>query len=50
LEQVRELKHKSDGTQPIVLGHDQVRPVDLDAVYFLAVCESKANGLRHCPP
>jgi len=34
----------------IVLDLEQVRLVDLDAVHFLAVCETKGIELRHCPP
>jgi len=29
---------------------EQVRLVDLDAVHFLAVCETKGLELRSCPP
>jgi hypothetical protein len=50
-EQVQELKAQIAGSQHgIVLDLEQVRLVDLDAVYFLAVCESKGIELRHCPP
>lgn len=34
----------------IVFDLDEVRVVDLDAVYFLAVCEGKGIELRNCPP
>jgi hypothetical protein len=45
------LKAQMDGrTQQIVLDLEQVRLVDLDAVHFLAVCETKGIELRHCPP
>ena len=33
----------------IVFDLDEVRVVDLDAVYFLAVCEGKGIELRNCP-
>jgi hypothetical protein len=40
-----------DGRQHrIALDLEQVRLVDLDAVHFLAVCETKGIELRHCPP
>jgi hypothetical protein len=48
---VQELKAQIDGsTHRIVLDLEQVRLVDLDAVHFLAVCETKGIDLRHCPP
>jgi anti-anti-sigma regulatory factor len=50
-EHVQELKAQMDGrTQQIVLDLEQVRLVDLDAVHFLAVCETKGIELRLCPP
>ena len=50
-EHVQELKAQIDGkTQRIVLDLEQVRLVDLDAVHFLAVCETKGIQLRSCPP
>jgi anti-anti-sigma regulatory factor len=50
-EQVQELKAQMDGRQHrIALDLEQVRLVDLDAVHFLAVCETKGIELRHCPP
>ena len=50
-EQVQELKAQIDGnTHRIVLDLEQVRLVDLDAVHFLAVCETKGIELRRCPP
>jgi anti-anti-sigma regulatory factor len=49
--QVQELKAQIDGGRHgIVLDLEQVRLVDLDAVHFLAVCESQGIELRHCPP
>ncbi len=50
-EQVQELKTQiSRIAQRIVLDLEQVRLVDLDAVHFLAVCETKGIELRRCPP
>ena len=50
-EHVQELKAQIGGsTQRIVLDLEQVRLVDLDAVHYLAVCETKGIELRHCPP
>jgi len=50
-EHVQELKTQIDGDpHRIVLDLEQVRLVDLDAVRFLAVCETKGIGLRCCPP
>jgi anti-anti-sigma regulatory factor len=50
-EQVQELKAQIDGSRNgIVLDLEQVRLVDLDAVHFLAVCETKGIELRHCLP
>ena len=49
-EDVQQLKVQMDGRdQRIVLDLEEVRQVDLDAVYFLAVCEAKGIELRHCP-
>jgi hypothetical protein len=50
-QQVQELKVQIDGSEKkFVLDLEQVRLVDLDAVHFLAVCETKGIELRHCPP
>ena len=50
-EHVQELKEEMDGrTRGIVLDLEQVRLVDLDAVHFLAVCETKGIELRRCSP
>jgi anti-anti-sigma regulatory factor len=50
-EQVQELNAQIDGcTRRIVLDLEEVRLVDLDAVHFLTVCETKGIELRHCPP
>jgi anti-anti-sigma regulatory factor len=50
-QQVQELKAQLDGSRhSIALDLEQVRLVDLDAVHFLAVCETKGIELRHCPP
>jgi len=49
-EDVQDLKTQIDGkTRGLVLDLEQVRLVDLDAVHFLAVCETKGIKLRHCP-
>jgi hypothetical protein len=48
---VQDLKARIEpGTQGIVLDLGEVRVVNLDAVYFLAVCEAKGMTLQHCPP
>ncbi len=50
-EHVQELKAQIDGNaHRIVLDLEQVRLVDLDAVHFLAICETKGIELRNCPP
>ena len=50
-EDVQDLKTQIDGrTRGLVLDLEQVRLVDLDAVHFLAVCETKGIKLRQCPP
>jgi anti-anti-sigma regulatory factor len=50
-EQVQELKAQIDGsTGRIVLDLEQVRLINLDAVHFLMVCETKGIELRCCPP
>jgi len=36
-------------TRRVALDLEEVRVVDLDAVHFLAVCETKGIELRHCP-
>lgn len=47
---VQDLKTQIGGrTLGIVLDLEHVRLVDLDAVHFLAVCESKGIKLQHCP-
>jgi anti-anti-sigma regulatory factor len=49
-ENVQDLKAQIDGsTHSIELDLEQVRIVDLDAVHFLAVCETKGIKLRRCP-
>lgn len=48
-EHVQELKVQIHGCDKIILDLEQVRLVDLDAVHFLAVCETKGIKLRHCP-
>jgi len=49
-EDVQDLKTQIGGrTRGLVLDLEQVRLVDLDAVHFLAVCETKGIKLRHCP-
>jgi anti-anti-sigma regulatory factor len=49
-EDVQELKAQiHGGTEKIVLDLEQVRIVNLDAVHFLAVCETKGIELRGCP-
>jgi hypothetical protein len=50
-EQVQVLKVQISGTtQRIVLDLEQVRLVNLDAVRFLAVCETRGIEIRRCPP
>ncbi len=49
-EHVQELKAQIYGIAHIVLDLEQVRLVDLDAVHFLAICETKGIELRSCPP
>ena len=49
-EDVQDLKTQIGGrTHGFVLDLEQVRLVDLDAVHFLAVCETKGIKLRRCP-
>jgi len=49
-EDVQGLKTQIEGrTRGLVLDLEHVRLVDLDAVHFLAVCETKGIKLRHCP-
>ena len=49
-EDVQDLKTQIDGrTRGLVLDLEHVRLVDLDAVHFLAVCETKGIKLQHCP-
>ena len=48
---VQQLKAEIDAARkPIALDLQQVRLVDLDAVYFLAAAERKGIVLRHVPP
>ena len=48
---VQQLKAEIDAARkPIALDLQQVRIVDLDAVYFLAAAERKGIVLRHVPP
>jgi anti-anti-sigma regulatory factor len=50
-QQVQELKAQIEGSSlRFVLDLEQVRLVDLDAVHFLAVCETRGIELRHCLP
>lgn len=47
---VQDLKIQIGGrTRGLVLDLEHVRLVDLDAVHFLAVCETKGIELQHCP-
>lgn len=49
-EDVQDLKTQIDGrTRGLVLDLEHVRLVDLDAVHFLAVCETKGIKLQRCP-
>ena len=49
-EDVQNLKTLIDGrARRLVLDLEHVRLVDLDAVHFLAVCETKGIKLQHCP-
>jgi anti-anti-sigma regulatory factor len=48
---VQQLKAEIDAARkPIALDLQQVRLVDLDAVWFLAASERKGIVLRHVPP